>query len=195
MKRAMFIVTAPSGAGKSTLIQRLHEENDCIDFSRSATTRAPRSGEVDGQEYIFLTEKEFRNAIREDKFVEYEEVYPGKYYGTLLWEIERINDAGKVPVLDLDVKGAWNIKQKFPEQTRVVFIQPPSREVLEQRLRARNTESESDIRERLDRAAYELGFADRFDHRIVNDNLETSSEELGRIFQQYAQQNGLCQGI
>ncbi len=192
MKRVIFIVTAPSGAGKSTLIRFLRENTDCVDFSISATTREPREGEEDGVDYIFMSADDFQKAIDENQFIEHEEVYPGKYYGTLLSEIDRINADSKVPLLDLDVKGAWNIKQKFPDETRVVFIQPRSIEVLEERLRNRNTESERDIQERLDRAEYELQYADKFDYVIINDDLEQSQKQILQIFRDYADERGLC---
>ncbi len=147
-------------------------------FSISACTRQPRPGEVNGRDYHFYTEEEFRNLVHEDAFVEWEMVYIGKYYGTLKSEIQRIWDEGKTPVVDIDVKGALTIKDKYPYNSLSIFIKAPSTEELKRRLENRNSESAEMIKERLDKAEYELSFAPRFDKTIVNDDLDRAAAEL-----------------
>ena len=147
-------------------------------FSISATSRTPRGQEQDGQDYYFLSAEDFRSQIAADAFLEYEEVYAGTYYGTLQSEVERLWAAGKHVLFDIDVVGGLRIKEKFPEQTLAVFVQPPSVEILEQRLRARGTESEEKIQQRLAKSTQELSYAPQFDRVIVNDNLAQAQQEV-----------------
>lgn len=174
-KGKIIVLAAPSGCGKSTIINGVMQQGDLnLGFAVSATTRAPRPGEMDGVNYYFMTEEAFRDAIAEDRFVEYEEVYPGRFYGTLRGEIERITSAGHNIILDLDVNGALGVKQLYGDRAMTVFIEPPSLEVLRNRLESRGTETPEVIDVRIDRAAYELSRAPEFDRRIVNDDLDTA---------------------
>lgn len=177
MTMRLIVLTSPSGAGKTTLARRLMEEVDGLVFSVSATTREPREGEVPGRDYVFMNEDEFRNAILAGAFVEYEEVYPGLLYGTLRSEIDRAAEGGAV-LLDIDVKGARNVKRIYGDDVLTIFIKPPEFEVLGERLKNRGSDSEEDIRKRLRRARMELEHVDQFDHVIVNDNLEEAVAHL-----------------
>lgn len=179
MEPKIVIFSAPSGTGKSTIINRLGQREDVpeMKFSVSATSRAPRGAEKDGVEYRFLTADEFRRRIDNGEFVEYEEVYPGRFYGTLKSEIDRILDSGHNCVLDLDVKGALNVKKIYGDKALALFIQPPSVEALRQRLEGRNTDSAEDIEKRLERAEYELAQAQHFDRIVVNDDLDHAVQE------------------
>lgn len=174
----IIIITAPSGSGKTTLVKRLLAATPHLAFSISACTRNPRPGEVNGKDYHFFSEDEFKNLIKQDAFVEWEMVYTGKYYGTLKSEIANIWSQGNTPVVDIDVKGALAIKEKYGADALSIFIQAPSMEALKQRLESRGTETPQTLQERLDKAAYELTFANRFDTIIVNDNLDVASTEL-----------------
>lgn len=144
----------------------------------SACTRTPRNGETHSKDYYFYEENEFKKLIAEDAFVEWEMVYTGKYYGTLKSELQRIWDAGKSPLVDIDVKGALAIREKYPDICLTIFIEAPSLEELRKRLRARGTETEHSLEERVTKAAHELTFAPRFDHIIINENLDTATQEL-----------------
>lgn len=177
----LLIFTAPSGAGKTTIVRHLLKTFDELAFSVSATNRPIRPGETDGQSYHFLTTAEFEGKVATGEFVEHEEVYPGRMYGTLRSEIERLWALGKTVVFDIEVKGATNLKRLYPDNSTAVFVNPPSPEVLFQRLRDRNTESASDLEVRIARAAMELGFVDAFDRVLVNDNLETALAEAEEI--------------
>jgi guanylate kinase len=177
----LVIVTAPSGAGKTTIVRHLLATEPALAFSVSATTRAKRDYETDGVDYYFLTTAQFQEQIAADAFVEWEEVYPGKYYGTLKSEVERLWDAGKHIIFDVDVQGAIALKSKYPERTLSVFIQPPSLEILAKRLLDRGTETPDTLQTRLERVRYELGFSDRFDAVIVNDVLETAVAEASAL--------------
>lgn len=173
MSGKVIIFSAPSGAGKSTVVNHLLGLHPEFEFSVSATSRAPRGQERDGVEYYFLSAERFRELIREDAFVEYEEVYQDRFYGTLKSEVERIWAKGHVIIFDVDVKGGVNLKKYFGEAALSVLITPPSLEVLEQRLRGRGTDSEDAIRERMAKAGWELDFAaGKFDRELVNDKLE-----------------------
>lgn len=175
MNGRIIIISAPSGCGKSTIINALLECGDIdMQFSISATSRNPRQGEVHGVNYYFLSESEFRARIDAGEFVEYEEVYPGRFYGTLRSEIDRIINGGHNVVLDIDVAGALNVKRLYGERAMTLFIQPPSIEALRSRLLGRATDSPEVIEERVGKAAYEISFAPQFDHSVVNDDLATA---------------------
>ena len=174
----VIIFSAPSGAGKSTVVNHLLGLYPQFEFSISATSRAPRGQERDGIEYYFIDAERFRELIAQDAFVEYEEVYRDRFYGTLKSEVERIWQKGHVIVFDVDVKGGVSLKKYFGDAALSVLIVPPSMEVLEKRLRGRGTDSEEAIRERLDKAASELEFAaGKFDRDLVNDKLEETFAE------------------
>ena len=177
----IIVFSAPSGSGKSTLINHLLTQVDNLHFSISATSRAPRGTEQNGVEYYFLTPEEFRKKIAEGAFVEYEEVYTDKYYGTLKAEVDRRLEAGQHVIMDIDVKGAINVKRIYGDKARLVFIQPPSIEELRKRLAGRNTDTPEVIQQRIDKAAYELTFAPQFDTTIINDNLETAKQAVVEV--------------
>lgn len=173
MINKLLIFTAPSGAGKTTLVRHLLDSySDRLAFSISATTRSARSGEVDGEDYHFLSAEDFKKRINEEDFLEWEEVYMNQYYGTLRSEVERLWQLGKCVVFDIDVKGALNIKKIYPEETLTVFVKPPSFRALVDRLEARRTEDEQSFRKRIAKAKGELLYADSFDEVLVNDILE-----------------------
>lgn len=179
-KGKMLIVSAPSGSGKSTIVQWLMNEHPELNlyFSVSCTSRAPRGTERDGVEYFFLTPQAFREKIAADEFLEYEEVYENRFYGTLKTQVERQREEGQNVVFDVDVKGGVNIKEYYGGQALSLFIQPPSIDELRRRLIGRGTDSPEAIKERLAKAKYELTFAPRFDHVVVNDRLETAQKEV-----------------
>ena len=173
----LLIFTAPSGAGKTTIVRHLLQKFGELAFSVSATTRPPRPGEEHGRDYYFLSQEEFARLVGEGAFVEYEEVYPGRFYGTLHSEVHRIWEADRTVVFDIEVKGATNIKRHYPDGSLAVFVSPPSREVLFQRLRDRSTEDAESLRVRIERAGEELAYADSFDRVLVNDDLPTALAE------------------
>ena len=176
----ILIFSAPSGSGKSTLVQYLLDTRQDIELSISATTRAPRGQEQDGREYYFITPERFEQLIKEDAFVEWQQVYKGTYYGTLRSEIERIENAGHHVVFDIDVKGGINIKRMFGDRARAIFISPPSIEALRERLTKRGTDSPEKIEERLAKAEIEMADAPLFDTILVNDDLATTKKELDK---------------
>jgi len=180
------IFSAPSGSGKSTIINSLmpHEELH-LAFSISATTRAPRGTERNGVEYIFLTPEQFREHIAADDFIEYEEVYEDRFYGTLKAQVEKQLADGQNVIFDVDVHGGMNLKKYFGDRALSLFIQPPSIEELRRRLEGRGTDAPEVIEQRLERAAYELTFADRFDRVVVNDDLETAKADAYRVVSEY----------
>ena len=179
-QKKIIIITAPSGSGKTTLVKRLLAASPALAFSVSACTRSPRTGELDGRDYYFLTEPEFKRRIDEDAFVEWEMVYTGKYYGTLKDELARLWADGRTPLVDIDVKGALAIQEQYPEDSLSIFIKAPSLEVLRERLIMRGTESPQMLEERLAKAEYELMDAGEFNLVIVNDDLLQATDELVR---------------
>ncbi|MGJ3234043.1 guanylate kinase [Marivirga sp.] len=169
------IFSAPSGAGKTTIVQHLLDKHPELGFSISACTRDKRGRtEVDGVDYYFLTVEEFKKRIDKDEFVEWEEVYEGNFYGTLKEEVQRIWDAGKAVIFDVDVKGGLKLKKYFGDDALAVFVKVPSLEVLEERLKNRNSESSSSLSQRLYKAKFEMTFEKEFDVTLVNEDLETS---------------------
>jgi guanylate kinase len=177
-KGKFIVITAPSGAGKTTIARHLLQAIPEIAFSVSATTRQIRKNEIEGKDYFFLTAEEFKNRIAHDEFIEWEEVYPGTFYGSLKRQIEKLWEMGKAVLFDVDVKGALNLKNKFPDNTLTIFIKPPSYEVLIQRLKNRATDSPEKIQERIHKAQDELLFESSFDVVIVNDDLEQALREV-----------------
>ena len=180
-KQKVIIFSAPSGSGKSTIIGHLLKRIPNMEFSISATSRKPRPGEENGREYYFLSHDEFKQKVAEDKFVEWVEVYQGTCYGTLKSEIVRIWKKGNVVIFDVDVLGGVSLKKIFGDKALSVFIQPPSIEVLEQRLRHRNTETEESLKKRIERAQMELQYSNQLDVVVVNDDLETAINETETI--------------
>lgn len=177
MKGKLIILSAPSGSGKSTIISHILKEGLPLEFSVSATSRPPRGEEKEGREYYFLTPEEFKRRIRENLFLEYEEVYPDCFYGTLKTEIEDRLEQGKNVVLDVDVAGGLNIKKIYGSDALLIFIRPPSIDELQRRLEKRGTETMEVIRDRISRATYELELASQYDTVIVNNDLATAIEE------------------
>ncbi|WP_277632631.1 guanylate kinase [Avrilella dinanensis] len=178
----LIVFSAPSGSGKTTLVKHLlHQPDLNLDFSVSATSREARGEEVHGKDYYFLSIDDFKNHIHKEEFLEYEEVYKDNFYGTLKSELYRIWQQGKHVIFDIDVVGGLNIKRQFPEQTLAVFVKPPSKEILEQRLRSRKTESEEKIQMRLAKAEEELSKAKLFDVVIENNDLEKTKQEVYQL--------------
>lgn len=173
----ILIFTAPSGAGKTTIVRHLLRHFPQLAFSVSATTRPARPGEVHGKDYYFIEPQEFQRKIANGDFVEYEEVYPGRFYGTLYSEIERIWALNQTIIFDIEVKGATNLKTYYPNDSLAVFVQPPSKEVLFDRLRSRSTEDEDSLNVRFARAEEELGYANNFDRILINDQLKDALDE------------------
>lgn len=167
----IIIITAPSGAGKTTIVKKLLSEMPQLAFSISAATRSARENEVHGRDYYFLSLEEFHRKIDEHAFAEYEMVYAGKYYGTLTSELERIWANGQYPLVDIDVKGALSIQEKYHGKALTIFIQPPSLDALRVRLSERGTETQASLDERLGKARYELSFSHEFDQIVVNEDL------------------------
>ena len=181
----LIIISAPSGSGKSTIINYLISKGLPLGFSISATSRAPRGTEKNGVEYYFLTPDEFLQKIQNDEFLEYEEVYKDKFYGTLKSEVDRIADSGKTAVFDVDVKGGVNIKKFYGERALSVFIQPPSINELRARLEGRGTDAPEVINDRIKRAEFELSYADKFDHVIINDDLQKAEKEAYELISSF----------
>lgn len=187
MSNKVIIFSAPSGSGKSTIVSHILKLHPEMEFSVSATSRAPRGQERNGIEYHFFTADEFRKMIAEDKFVEYEEVYAGSFYGTLKSEVQRIWEKGHVIIFDVDVKGGVNLKKYFGDKALSVFIQAPSVEELRKRLVARGTDSAEAIAKRVAKASEEMTYADKFDYILVNDDLQKAYAEAEKVVDDFLQ--------
>lgn len=186
MQGKLIIFSAPSGSGKSTIINKLMSEYGLRGrFSISATSRKPRGSEQDGVEYYFLTEEDFRRRISEGDFLEYEEVYPGCFYGTLRSEVDRTLDQGENVILDIDVQGGLNVKKIYGDRALTLFIQPPSIERLRERLERRGTDAPEVIERRLAKAETELSFAPKYDAVVVNDDLEEACRDAARVIEDF----------
>ena len=182
----LIIISAPSGSGKSTIIGRIMQDEALrLAFSVSATTRPRRGQEVHGVDYYFLTQEEFESKIEGDELVEYQEVYKGRYYGTLKSEVERITAMGMNVVLDLDVLGGVNVKNMYGDRALSIFIQPPSVEVLRERLIKRGTDSMEDIQARVDKAEFEISIGPQFDYTVINDDLDTAVNEVHQLIEDF----------
>ena len=182
----LIIISAPSGTGKSTIINSIIDDEDLkLEFSVSATTRSPREGETDGVSYYFLTVDDFKSKISEGAFAEYEEVYPGRFYGTLKSEIERINASGKNVILDVDVMGGINVKKMYGAHALSIFIQPPSVDVLRKRLISRATDSIEEIEKRVGKAEFEMSHSGSFDQVVINDDLEQAVADVRRLIHDF----------
>ena len=185
MNGKVIIVSAPSGAGKTSIVKHVLDYIPELRFSTSATTRTKREGEVNGRDYHFLSVDDFKKGIRRNEFLEWEEVYANQFYGTLKSEIQRIWDEGKVVIFDVDVKGGLNIKKYFGDNALAIFVEPPTVQELENRLRKRGTETEESLRKRVAKAEYELTFAPQFDKIILNDNLDDAREEMLQTIREF----------
>ena len=177
MQGKLLIFCAPSGSGKSTIVRHLMKLGLGLSFSISATSRNPRPGEQNGREYYFISPEQFREKINSGEFIEWEEVYPDQYYGTLRSELDRIWERGMHAIFDVDVHGGLNLKKDFGSRAMSVFIEPPSLEILEKRLKARGTDDEESLKKRLAKAEYEMSFASGFDHILINDHLDHAVKE------------------
>ena len=184
----ILIITAPSGAGKTSITRHLMKVFPVLEFSVSAATRNARGIEKDGIDYYFISLEDFKHKIQNKEFAEWEMVYEGKYYGTLKSELKRIWALNKVPVLDIDVKGAIHIQQQYPENTLSLFIEPPSVDELKNRLQSRGTETPESLAARINKAAYELSFKDQFNKLIINDTLQHACDEAESIVAAFVNQ-------
>lgn len=182
----LIVISAPSGSGKTTIAKEIMRLNPSLGFSVSATTRQKRDGETDGKDYFFLSEEEFKRRIIAGEFVEWEEVYPGKLYGTLKSEVERLLAAGQDLLFDVDVKGGLSIHKQYPEAC-LIFIRPPSLEKLKERLAGRKTESDETISRRLERAPLELELGKQYEYQVVNDVLQTAIDDVQKIVTEHLQ--------
>jgi len=182
----LIVFSAPSGSGKTTIVQHLLKQGELnLDFSISATSRKKRGTEENGKDYYFISLKDFHKHIKNNDFVEWEEVYKNNFYGTLKEEIRRIWNEGKHVIFDIDVIGGLNVKSQFPTQTLAIFVQPPSIKEMERRLRNRKTDSEEKIKERVEKAEKEMKYAQDFDVILVNDNLEEAKKEAHKIVKNF----------
>ena len=185
-KGKLIVFSAPSGSGKTTIVRHLLEQADLnLKFSVSAATREPRGEEVDGKDYYFISLKEFKQHIKNEDFVEWEEVYPHNFYGTLKSEVERIWKNGKNVIFDVDVKGGINLKNYFGDKALAIFVKVPSIEVLKERLHDRGTESEESLSRRLFKAKFEMTFQDKFDKVLINEDLEHSLQQAQQLYDDF----------
>ncbi len=178
MQGKVIIVSAPSGAGKTSIVRHLLEQVPALKFSISATTRPKRDYEIDGKDYYFLTPEQFKERLANDEFLEWQEVYTDQFYGSLKSEVERIWSNGQAVIFDVDVLGGLNIKKFYGDEALSVFIEPPTMEELENRLKNRGTENDASLKKRLAKAEYELSFARQFDRIVLNDDLKTAQQEM-----------------
>ncbi len=186
MAGKLVILSGPSGAGKSTIVKYLRSVDDFnLEFSISATSRSKREGETDKKDYYFISIDDFKSRMEDNEFLEWEEVYPGQYYGTYKSEVDRISREGKNVIFDIDVVGGANMKRKYKDDAISIFIKPPSIEILEKRLNERKTESDDSKKKRLRKAKLEMTYARRFDHVIVNEDLETAQKEAEKIIREF----------
>lgn len=182
----IIIFSAPSGSGKSTILSRIINDPELnLGFSISATSREPRGEEQDGREYYFISHEEFKRRAEAGEFVEWEEVYPGKCYGTLASEVERITSSGRNLIMDIDVIGGINVKNRYSDRVLSIFISPPSIDELSRRLNARGTDAPDVIKKRLEKADYEMSFAPQFDKIIVNDDLDQAVEAVRSLIKDF----------
>lgn len=181
MRGKIIVVVAPSGSGKTTIVKKLMSELPILQFSVSGTTRNPRSNEIHGKDYYFLTRQEFDSKIADGAFLEWEEFYGGKRYGTLQSDVENQLDKGYFCVLDIEVKGALNVKSIYKDKALTIFIKPPSLEILKDRLEKRGTETPETLKERLDRFEMEMKYETSFDHTVVNNDLEIAYNEVKKL--------------
>ena len=190
MSGKLIIFSAPSGAGKTTIVKRLlADHGDKIAFSISASTREARAGEIDGKDYYFISTEDFLHKVAKHEFIEFEEVYAGTFYGTLRKEVERIWSLGKSVIFDIDVVGGLRLKSKFPEEALAIFVNPPSLDVLKERLRGRGTDAEEKLQERFAKAELELSYADKFDVVLNNFDLETACKEAEALVLDFLNEN------
>lgn len=185
----LIIFSAPSGAGKSTIVRYMLAQDLNLQFSISATSRLPRGEEKNGVEYFFLTPQEFKNKIAEGDFLEYEEVYPDKFYGTLKSEVDRILAEGKNVVFDIDCIGGLNVKQIYGDRALSIFVMPPSVQVLRERLEKRGTDSPAIIEGRLAKAEFEMSYASRFDLIVLNDDFDRAKEEAYKTIKAFIEKD------
>lgn len=183
--RKIIIIAAPSGSGKTSITRYLLQQHPLLSLSISAATRKPRGEEKDGVHYHFISEAEFKQRIEENAFVEWEMVYEGSYYGTLKQELERIWNLGKIPILDIDVKGAIHLQDQFPNRCLSILIEPPSVAELKKRLESRGTETPESLANRVNKASYELSFKNHFHKNILNDNLEKACAETEEVIKEF----------
>ena len=184
----IIIIAAPSGAGKTSIVKYLLKQMpEQLAFSISCTTRSPRTGETDGVEYYFTSVEDFESKISKSELAEWEMVYFGKYYGTPVSELERIWEMGKTPLLDIDVKGGLNVRNRFPDRSLALFIQPPSLEELSRRLHARGTETPESLDARINKATYEMSYKGEFDHIILNADLDQACAETEQLVRNFLQ--------
>lgn len=183
--KKLIIITAPSGAGKTSITHYLLEKFPQLAFSISAATRSPRGNEENGKDYYFMSAEAFQQKIQKGEFVEWEMVYQGKYYGTLKQELDRLWKEKKIPLLDIDVKGAIHVQQQFPQSSLSIFIEPPSVRELARRLASRGTETEESLQTRVSKAEYEMSFSHHFNHTVVNDDLQDACEETEKLIQDF----------
>ncbi len=181
----LIIFSAPSGAGKTTIVKHLMKQGLNLKFSVSATSRQPRHNETDGEDYYFISEEDFREKINNNEFLEWEEVYEGTLYGTLKSEVEKIRESGSNVIFDVDVVGGINIKEYYGDDALAIFIQPPSVEELKKRLEKRSAETQEEINMRIAKAEKELSFAPRFDHIIINNNIQEALKEAENVVKKF----------
>lgn len=182
----LFVFSAPSGTGKTSIINELRKDKELkLEFSVSATNRPPREYEKDGEHYYFLSDNDFRQKIKEKAFLEWEEVYEGRFYGSLKAPTEEVLKSGRNIAFDIDIAGGFEVKKQYGKNALLIFIKPPSSEELEKRLKKRDADNAKDIEERLAKAEHELSFADRYDHIIVNDDFDTAVADTKKLMKDY----------